>query len=317
MLLFFPLVRNQHYNKVTTIIRNTEVSNQNAPVDKKIYIYPLVRQVIQVEPITNQICYYQEVPFQSLATLYLLDSNYIILPGPLVSQELLYSYIALSYIIFQNLNSTDIRVLRYYKQPDISIYSSIGTFPRLYIEYYKLLLRLEPSSLISTYLSITILIISLSFSFSLLRLAPFLLLLQLIIVSSFSLFFLLFILGFALAILQSLFPIRISNISHYSRLLLSISPFQLGFPFRLPVGLYTALLLLLLSVISISIPSIQFVVFTVLSIIYSNRGRKLYWLKLQLPISNSPSNIYTGFLGQYRFIRSLAFTSSIYAVSFL
>ena len=242
-------------------------------------MYPLVRRVIQVEPITNQIYYYQEAPFQSLATLYLLDSNYIILLGPLVLQELLYSYIALSYIILQNLNSIDIQVLRYYKYPDISIYGSIGAFPRLRVEYYKLLLRLEPLSLISAYSSITILIVSLSFSFSLLKLALFLLLLRLIIVLSFSLFFLLFILYFALAILQSLLSIYIGNISH-SRLLLSVSPSQLGFPFRLPVRLYTALLLLLLSIISISIPSIQFVIFTILSVIYSNRGRKLRWLKL-------------------------------------
>ena len=164
-----------------------------------------------------------------------------------------------------------------------------------------------------------------SFSFSLLKLALLLFLLRLIIASSFYLFFLLFILGFTLVILRLLLSIRIGNISRYSILLLSISSSQLGFPFRLPIGLRTALLLLLLSVISVSTLSITSVstlsilsiVFTVLLVVYYNRGRKPNQLRLLLPISNSPSNIYTRFLGQYRFARSLAFASSIYTVSFL
>ena len=166
---------------------------------------------------------------------------------------------------------------------------------------------------------------SVSFSFSLLKLALLLFLLRLVIASSFCLFFLLFILGFTLVILRLLLSIRISDISRYSILLLSISSSQLGFLFRLPVRLYTALLLLLLSITSISTPSVTSVstlsvlsiVFTVLLVICYNRGRKPNQLRLLLPISNSPGNIYTRFLGQYRFAQSLAFASSIRAVSFL
>ena len=224
MLLFFlPLIRDRYCYKVTTVVYNTEAFYQNTSVNKETYLYFLVGQVIQVEPITNWIRGCREVPFQSFTALYLLDSDYVMLLRPLVSQELLYSYIALSYIILYNLNSINIWIFRYYKRPDISIYSSVGAFPRLRIEYYKLPLRLELLSLISACSSITISIISLSFSFSLLRLALFLLLLRLIIALSFSLFFLLFILGFALVILRLLLSIHISNISR-SRLLLSVSP---------------------------------------------------------------------------------------------
>ena len=139
-------------------------------------------------------------------------------------------------------------------------------------------------SLISAYLFIITLIVSLSslvsFSFSLFKLALFLFLLQLIIVLSFCLFFLLFILGFILIILQLLFSIYIRNMSHYSILLLSVSSSWLSFPFRLPVGLYITLFLLLLSVTSVFTPSVLSVVFTVLLVVYYNRGGKPNWLRL-------------------------------------
>ena len=156
----------------------------------------------------------------------------------------------------------------------MSVRSSAGAFPRLRVEYCELPLRLELSSSISACSSMSISIVSLSFSFSLLELAPFLLLLRLVVASSFGLFFLLFVLGFALAILRSLLSICIGDVSR-SRLPLSVSPSWLGFPFGLPVGLRIALLLSLLSVVSVSIPSVWFVVFAVLSVVCGDRGGKL------------------------------------------
>ena len=105
--------------------------------------------------------------------------------------------------------------------------------------------------------------------------------------------------------------------SYYFILLLSVSFSWLGFPFKLFIGLYIALFLLLLSVTSVFTLSVLFIVSAVLSVVCYNRGGKPNWLKLLLPISNGPGDIYTGFLGQYGFAQSLTFASFIYAVSFL
>ena len=114
-------------------------------------------------------------------------------------------------------------------------------------------------------------------------------------------------------------------LSRCSMLSLSVSSSWLGFPFGLPVGLRTALLLLLLSVVSVSTPSVasvsapsvSSVVFAVLLVVCCDRGGKPDWLGLLLPISDGPGDIYTGFSGQYGFAQSLTFASFIYAVSFL
>jgi hypothetical protein len=97
--------------------------------------------------------------------------------------------------------------------------------------------------------------------------------------------------------LRLLLSIRIGDASRCSVLSLSVSPSWLGLPFGLPVGLHTALLLLLPSIASVSIPSVSFIVFAVVPVVCCNRGGKFNWLKLRLPISDGPGNIYTGFLG--------------------
>ena len=132
--------------------------------------------------------------------------------------------------------------------------------------YCKFLLGLGPSfsSSVSVLVSSIILILIISLLF----------LLQLIVVSSFCLFFLLFRLGFALVVLQSLLSICVGDVS-CCFILLSVSPSWLGFPFGLPVGLHTALLLLLPSVTSVSTLSVSSVVFVLLSVVCCNKSGKL------------------------------------------
>jgi len=176
------------------------------------------------------------------------------------------------------------------------------------VGYCKFSLGLGPSfsSLVSVLVFLTILILIISLLF----------LLQLVVASSFCLFFLFFRLGFALVVLQSLFSICVGDV-FCCFILLSVSPSWLGFPFGLPVGLCTAFFLLLLSVASVFILSISSVVFVLLSVVCCDKGGKLNWFKLWLPISDGFGDIYTGFSGQYGFVWSLAFASSTHAVSFL
>jgi len=133
------------------------------------------------------------------------------------------------------------------------------------VGYCKFPLGLGPSflSLVLVSVSSTILILIISLLF----------LLWLIVVSSFCLFFLLFRLGFALVVLQSLLSICVGDVS-CCFILLSVSLSWLGFLFGLPVGLCIALLLLLLSVVSVSTLSVSSVAFVLLSVVCCDKSGK-------------------------------------------